>query len=159
MGYALSPSQLFHTLAERGRQNQFILDDLAETLRAIERSTLGAESEDDFANLFEDLDINSTKLGNNANDRNELISKVLTHLDNIDFDLSNSESDVLGDAYEYLIGEFASGAGKKQANSIPLKLYLLSLPKLSHKAKSVLYMIRPVVQVLCYYVLNVKSKT
>lgn len=76
-------------------------------------STLGAESEDDFANLFEDLDINSTKLGNNANDRNELISKVLTHLDNIDFDLSNSESDVLGDAYEYLIGEFASGAGKK----------------------------------------------
>ncbi|NOJ67563.1 type I restriction-modification system subunit M [Acinetobacter indicus] len=113
VGYALSPSQLFHTLAERGRQNQFILDDLAETLRAIERSTLGAESEDDFANLFEDLDINSTKLGNNANDRNELISKVLTHLDNIDFDLSNSESDVLGDAYEYLIGEFASGAGKK----------------------------------------------
>ncbi len=86
---------------------------MAETLRAIERSTLGAESEDDFANLFEDLDINSTKLGNNANDRNELISKVLTHLDNIDFDLSNSESDVLGDAYEYLIGEFASGAGKK----------------------------------------------
>jgi type I restriction enzyme M protein len=57
--------------------------------------------------------INSTKLGNNANDRNELVSKVLTHLDNIDFDLSNSESDVLGDAYEYLIGEFASGAGKK----------------------------------------------
>ena len=113
VGYALSPSQLFHSLAERGRQNQFILDDLAETLRAIERSTLGAESEDDFANLFEDLDINSTKLGNNANDRNELISKVLTHLDNIDFDLSNSESDVLGDAYEYLIGEFASGAGKK----------------------------------------------
>jgi len=74
---------------------------------------LGAESEDDFANLFEDLDLNSTKLGNNANDRNELVSKVLTHLDNIDFDLSNSESDVLGDAYEYLIGEFASGAGKK----------------------------------------------
>ncbi len=73
----------------------------------------GAESEDDFANLFEDLDLNSTKLGNNANDRNELVSKVLTHLDNIDFDLSNSESDVLGDAYEYLIGEFASGAGKK----------------------------------------------
>ncbi len=82
-------------------------------MREIERSTLGAESEDDFANLFEDLDLNSTKLGNNANDRNELVSKVLTHLDNIDFDLSNSESDVLGDAYEYLIGEFASGAGKK----------------------------------------------
>ena len=113
VGYALAPKQLFHTLAERGRQGEFILDELSNTLREIERSTLGAESEDDFANLFENLDLNSTKLGNNANDRNELVSKVLTHLDNIDFDLSNSESDVLGDAYEYLIGEFASGAGKK----------------------------------------------
>ena len=113
VGYALTPKQLFHTLAERGRQGEFILDDLSETLKAIERSTLGSESADDFANLFEDLDLNSTKLGNTANDRNELVSKVLTHLDNIDFDLSNSESDVLGDAYEYLIGEFASGAGKK----------------------------------------------
>ncbi|MDY6457139.1 type I restriction-modification system subunit M [Acinetobacter faecalis] len=113
VGYALAPNQLFHTIAERGRQGAFVLDDLSDTLRSIERSTLGAESEDDFANLFEDLDLNSTKLGNNANDRNELVSKVLTHLDNIDFDLSNSESDVLGDAYEYLIGEFASGAGKK----------------------------------------------
>ena len=113
VGYALAPKQLFHTIAERGRQGEFILDELSNTLREIERSTLGAESEDDFANLFEDLDLNSTKLGNNANDRNELVSKVLTHLDNIDFDLSNSESDVLGDAYEYLIGEFASGAGKK----------------------------------------------
>ncbi|GIT84272.1 type I restriction-modification system subunit M [Acinetobacter seohaensis] len=113
VGYALAPKQLFHSIAELGRQGTFILDDLSDTLRGIERSTLGAESEDDFANLFEDLDLNSTKLGNNANDRNELVSKVLTHLDNIDFDLSNSESDVLGDAYEYLIGEFASGAGKK----------------------------------------------
>ncbi len=113
VGYALAPKQLFHTIAERGRQGEFVLDELSNTLRAIERSTLGAESEDDFANLFEDLDLNSTKLGNNANDRNELVSKVLTHLDNIDFDLNNSESDVLGDAYEYLIGEFASGAGKK----------------------------------------------
>jgi type I restriction enzyme M protein len=84
---------------------------------------LGAESEDDFANLFEDLDLNSTKLGNNANDRNELVSKVLTHLDNIDFDLSNSESDVLGDAYEYLIGEFASGAGKKAGEFYTPKPY------------------------------------
>ena len=113
VGYALTPKQLFHTLAERGRQGEFILDDLAATLKAIEQSTLGSESADDFANLFEDLDLNSTKLGNNANDRNALVAKVLTHLDAIDFDISNTEADVLGDAYEYLIGEFASGAGKK----------------------------------------------
>ena len=113
VGYALTPKQLFHTLAERGRQGEFILDDLTATLKSIEQSTLGTDSADDFANLFEDLDLNSTKLGNNANDRNELVSKVISHLDNIDFDLSNTEADVLGDAYEYLIGEFASGAGKK----------------------------------------------
>ena len=113
VGYALTPKQLFHTLAERGRQGEFILDDLAATLKAVEQSTLGSESADDFANLFEDLDLNSTKLGNNANDRNALVAKVLTHLDAIDFDISNTEADVLGDAYEYLIGEFASGAGKK----------------------------------------------
>lgn len=113
VGYALTPKQLFHTLALRGRQGDFILDDLAATLKAIEQSTLGTDSADDFANLFEDLDLNSTKLGNTANDRNELVAKVLSHLDDIDFDISNTESDVLGDAYEYLIGEFASGAGKK----------------------------------------------
>lgn len=113
VGYALSPKQLFQTIALRGRQGEFILDDISATLKAIEQSTLGSDSADDFANLFEDLDLNSTKLGNTANDRNELIAKVLSHLDNIDFDISNTESDVLGDAYEYLIGEFASGAGKK----------------------------------------------
>ncbi|MHA3053437.1 type I restriction-modification system subunit M [Acinetobacter sp. ANC 4640] len=113
VGYALTPKQLFHTLALRGRQGDFILDDLAATLKAIEQSTLGTDSADDFANLFEDLDLNSTKLGNTASDRNELVAKVLSHLDDIDFDISNTESDVLGDAYEYLIGEFASGAGKK----------------------------------------------
>lgn len=113
VGYALSPKQLFHTIAERGRQGEFILDDISATLKAIEQSTLGSDSADDFANLFEDLDLNSTKLGNTTNDRNELIAKILSHLDKIDFDISNTESDVLGDAYEYLIGEFASGAGKK----------------------------------------------
>ncbi|WP_312080550.1 type I restriction-modification system subunit M [Acinetobacter schindleri] len=113
VGYALTPKQLFHTLAQRGRQGEFILDDLTATLKSIEQSTLGTDSADDFANLFEDMDLNSSKLGNTANDRNELVAKVISHLDDIDFDISNTEADVLGDAYEYLIGEFASGAGKK----------------------------------------------
>ena len=64
VGYALAPQQLFHSLANRGRAGEFILDDLANTLKAIEQSTLGTDSADDFANLFEDLDLNSTKLGN-----------------------------------------------------------------------------------------------
>ena len=60
VGYTLSPSQLFHTIAERDRQGEFILDDFSANLKAIEQSTLGSESTDDFANLFEDLDLNST---------------------------------------------------------------------------------------------------
>ncbi len=153
MGYALTPKQLFHTLAERGRQGEFILDDLTATLKSIEQSTLGTDSADDFANLFEDLDLNSTKLGNNASDRNALVAKVLSHLDDIDFDISNTEADVLGDAYEYLIGEFASGAGKKRVNSIPRKRYRLYWRRLSPKAKTVYVqsMTRPVVRVHCYY--------
>ena len=74
---------------------------------------MGTASEDDFDNLFEDLDLTSTKLGRTESAKNELISKVLNHLDQIDFKLEDSKADVLGDAYEYLIGQFASGAGKK----------------------------------------------
>jgi type I restriction enzyme M protein len=74
---------------------------------------MGTQSEEDFDNLFEDMDLNSTKLGKSAEARNAIIVKVLVHLDEIDFKLEHTELDVLGDAYEYLIGQFASGAGKK----------------------------------------------
>lgn len=116
LGYFLLPSELFSELARRGNaggKNQFILGDLQNVLNHIEQSTMGAESEEDFGNLFEDLDLTSSKLGKSENDKNELIVKVLSHLDEIDFDIANTESDMLGDAYEYLIGKFASGAGKK----------------------------------------------
>ncbi len=116
LGFFLKPSELFSELARRGNaggKNQFILSDLAKVLNHIEQSTMGSESEEDFGNLFEDLDLTSSKLGKSENDKNELIVKVLAHLEEIDFDLENTESDVLGDAYEYLIGKFASGAGKK----------------------------------------------
>jgi len=116
LGYFLLPSELFSELAKRGNsggKNEFILGDLAKVLTHIEQSTMGSESEEDFGNLFEDLDLTSSKLGKSENDKNELIVKVLSHLDEIDFDIANTESDLLGDAYEYLIGKFASGAGKK----------------------------------------------
>jgi type I restriction enzyme M protein len=74
---------------------------------------MGTQSEEDFDNLFEDMDLNSTKLGKSADARNAIIVKVLVHLDEIDFKLEHTELDVLGDAYEYLIGQFASGACKK----------------------------------------------
>jgi len=116
LGYFLKPSELFSEMARRGNaegKSKFILDDLSKVLTGIEQSTMGSESEEDFGNLFEDLDLTSSKLGKTENDKNELIVKVLAHLNDIDFDLRNTENDLLGDAYEYLIGKFASGAGKK----------------------------------------------
>ena len=115
LGYFLKPSELFSAVAKRGNSdtNNFILEDLTGILRSIEQSTMGHESEDDFEHLFEDLDLASTKLGKTEEAKNTLISKVLSHLDKIDFELKNHDRDVLGDAYEYLIAQFASGAGKK----------------------------------------------
>jgi type I restriction enzyme M protein len=116
LGYFLKPSELFSSIVHRGNgggTKKFILGDLAKVLRSIEQSTLGTDSEEDFENLFEDLDLTSSKLGKTESDKNELISRVMAHLDKVDFELDNPKSDVLGDAYEYLIGQFASGAGKK----------------------------------------------
>ena len=118
LGYFLKPNELFSEIAKRGNSDvegvsSFIIEDLQKILINIQQSTMGTESEDDFDNLFEDMDLNSTKLGKTPEARNDIISKVLFHLDQIDFKLENTELDVLGDAYEYLIGQFASGAGKK----------------------------------------------
>ncbi|MEO8148553.1 MAG: type I restriction-modification system subunit M [Bacteroidia bacterium] len=135
LGYFLKPSELFSEVAKRGNNlsplslgegsgvrqsmqgtdasSNFILEDLQKILNNIQLSTMGTESEEDFDHLFEDMDLNSTKLGKTPEARNTIIAKVLSHLDNIDFKLEQTELDVLGDAYEYLIGQFASGAGKK----------------------------------------------
>jgi type I restriction enzyme M protein len=140
LGYFLKPEELFTEVSKRGngslmlndelliinendkqhstsKNDNFILEDLQKILTNIQLSTMGTDSEDDFDNLFEDMDLNSTKLGKSPEQRNEIIAKVLFHLDKIDFQLEMdgrpSQRDVLGDAYEYLIGQFASGAGKK----------------------------------------------
>jgi len=118
LGYFLRPNELFAEITRKGNadleeESNFILEDLQSILNSIEQSTMGTESEDDFNQLFEDLDLGSTKLGRSVEARNTLIAKVLSHLCKIDFALEDADSDVLGDAYEYLIAQFASGAGKK----------------------------------------------
>lgn len=117
LGYFLEPSQLFSVLAAKGNadiesESNYILEDLKAVLNHIEQSTMGTESQEDFNALFEDLDLNSTKIGRTVGARNEIIVKILNYLDKIDFKLEEIESDVLGDAYEYLIAKFAAGAGK-----------------------------------------------
>ena len=145
LGYFLRPEELFSAITAKGNANleeesNFILEDLQAILNSIEQSTMGTESEDDFNKLFEDLDLASTKLGRTPDARNSLIAKVLAHLDKIDFGLEESDSDVLGDAYEYLIGQFASGAGKKagefytpqQVSRILAKIVTLDKTRIRH---------------------------
>ncbi len=118
LGFFLKPSDLFSYLVKKGNgeiknQDTFILEDLKNVLNAIEQTSMGTASEDDFKGLFDDVDLTSSKLGKTENKKNEVIVEVLTLLSGIDFKLEDSKSDLLGDAYEYLIGEFAAGAGKK----------------------------------------------
>ena len=115
LGYFLKPSELFTSIALKisEQKDSFILEDLTNILNNIEQTTMGTDSEDDFNGLFEELDLTSSKLGKTEKQKNELIKKVLAHLNEVDFEIENDESDILGDAYEYLIGQFASGAGKK----------------------------------------------
>lgn len=113
LGYFLEPQFLFQNLVTEARNGQFIMQDLEVALKKIGDSAAGHESEEDFVNLFEDVDLHSSKLGKSMDDKNALLSKILLHLSEIDFQLEDEEKDILGDAYEYLIGKFASSAGKK----------------------------------------------
>lgn len=117
LGYFLQPKELFSELAKKGNadtesESNYIIEDLQAVMNHIEQSTMGTESEEDFNALFEDLDLTSTKIGRTVGARNEVIVKILNHLDKIDFKLQDIDADVLGDAYEYLIAKFAAGAGK-----------------------------------------------
>ena len=113
LGYFLEPKYLFETIVEKAKINEFILEDLERALKKIGASAAGSESEDDFENLFEDVDLKSSKLGKTPDEKNKKISEVILKLSEIDFKLEDTERDILGDAYEYLIGQFASSAGKK----------------------------------------------
>jgi len=113
LGYFLRPTDLFHNIVKNTSTIDNLTEELQKILNNIQNSTMGQDSEEDFDNLFSELDLNARRLGNTVSERNKLIAKVLSHLDNIDFRLQDATVDVLGDAYEYLIGQFAAGAGKK----------------------------------------------
>lgn len=118
LGFFLKPTELFSYLVKKGKggvkdETTFILEDLKNVLNTIEQTSMGTASEDDFKGLFDDVDLTSSKLGSRENQKNEVVIEVLTLLSEIDFKLEDTKSDILGDAYEYLIGEFAAGAGKK----------------------------------------------
>ncbi len=114
IGYFVEPQFLFTSIIDGINRKENILPQLERSLKRIEDSTLGQESEEDFGGLFSDIDLASPKLGKTAYDKNNLISSVLTALNGIDFGADEAtQIDILGDAYEYMISQFAAGAGKK----------------------------------------------
>lgn len=114
LGYFVEPEYLYSTIISMINSKENIIPSLERSLKKIEDSTLGQESEDDFGGLFSDIDLASPKLGKTTDDKNRLISDVLLNLNEIDFGLTEAQDiDILGDAYEYMIGQFAAGAGKK----------------------------------------------
>ena len=114
IGYFVEPQFLFTSIIDGINRKENILPQLERSLKRIEDSTLGQESEEDFGGLFSDIDLASPKLGKTADDKNNLISSVLTALNGIDFGADEAtQIDILGDAYEYMISQFAAGAGKK----------------------------------------------
>lgn len=136
LGFYLSPSELFHVIAKKGTEGKFLIEDLSEILRHIEQSTMGSAAEDGFNGLFDDLDLSSNKLGKTEKAKNELISKILIHLDDVDFRLDETDIDILGDAYEYLIGQFASGAGKKAGDFYTPQMVSKLLAKIVTQGKN-----------------------
>ena len=113
LGYFIEPEFLFSTLLKSIEDGKFDIEMLQGAINDITESTLGADSQEDFDHLFDDMDLASTKLGRDVKSRSKLIAKVMGNIAEIDFAHEDSEIDVLGDAYEYLISQFAANAGKK----------------------------------------------
>lgn len=112
-GYFIYPSQLFANVAKAANTNDRLNTDLAHVFAAIESSASGYPSEQDIKGLFTDFDTTSTRLGNTVAEKNSRLAKVLKRVAELDFGgFHNSQIDLFGDAYEFLISNYAANAGK-----------------------------------------------
>lgn len=138
IGYFIEPDYLWSTLIDKIKTGKFDISMLQKAINSISESTLGNESEEDFENLFQDMNLDDFKLGRGEAERTKLISTVMLKINDIDFHHEDAEIDVLGDAYEYLISNFAASAGKKagefytpqQVSRILAKLVTINKSKL-----------------------------
>jgi type I restriction enzyme M protein len=112
-GYFIYPSQLFATIAVSANTNESLNTDLAAIFAAIESSANGYPSETDIKGLFADFDTTSNRLGNTVKYKNQRLADVLKGVAGLDFgDFEGSHIDLFGDAYEFLISNYAANAGK-----------------------------------------------
>lgn len=112
-GFFILPSELFCNVCKKAKNDENLNETLEKIFNNIENSAKGAESEDDFAGLFDDIDVNSNKLGATVAKRNDKLVKILNGIADIKLDDYKSNSiDAFGDAYEFLMSMYASNAGK-----------------------------------------------
>ncbi|NTW89223.1 MAG: type I restriction-modification system subunit M, partial [Desulfobulbaceae bacterium] len=112
-GFYILPSELFENVAENASENPDLNESLQNVFQNIENSAKGSESEDDLNGLFDDLDVNSSKLGNTVIKRNQKLAKLLREIGALRFgDFADNSIDAFGDAYEFLMTMYASNAGK-----------------------------------------------
>jgi len=116
IGFVIEPEFLFSSMIKeihKGDKGSFDIELLHKAIKAVEESTLGTSSQQDFEHLFDDMDLTSSKLGRDVKSRSKLIAKIMVSINDIPFLHDDVDIDVLGDAYEYLISQFAANAGKK----------------------------------------------
>lgn len=112
-GFFIPPSRLFRNVHAHAARDENLNETLAAVFRGIEASALGQESEDDFRGLFADFDVNSPKLGNTVAERNANLAKLMDGVAEMRLgDYKENAIDAFGDAYEFLMGMYASSAGK-----------------------------------------------
>lgn len=112
-GYFIPPSELFCNVRTRATADENLNETLESVFRHIEESAQGTDSEESFDGLFDDFDVNSPKLGATVAKRNEKLVSLLNHIGEMRLgNFQNNNIDLFGDAYEFLMGMYASNAGK-----------------------------------------------
>ncbi len=112
-GFFILPSELFANVCKSAKDDENLNETLERIFNNIENSAKGAESEEDFAGLFDDIDVNSNKLGATVAKRNDKLVKILDGIANIPLgNYKDNSIDAFGDAYEFLMSMYASNAGK-----------------------------------------------
>ena len=112
-GYFIRPSDLFVNVAKNANNSDSLNTDLAHIFADIEASASGYPSERDIKGLFADFDTTSNRLGNTVKDKNTRLAAVLKGVAELDFgDFADNQIDLFGDAYEFLISNYAANAGK-----------------------------------------------
>ena len=113
VGFFILPSELFCNVRKRAPYDENLNETLERVFKHIEESASGTSSEGDFSGLFDDIDVNSNKLGATVAKRNERLVKVLNGIGDMKLEYTDSnKTDAFGDAYEYLMSMYASNAGK-----------------------------------------------